>query len=501
MTAVAVLGHSDEEIYPPNVAERLVEAKTKVLADGGIQRLEITVALSPEKRATYDVTIEPMSGLDGKLTGVTSAMVDISGVKRAAEERIILEDGLREAQKLESLAVMAGGIAHDFNNLLMIVLGNAELAERSLPEHCGGDAPECLAAIIKAGQRASELSRMMLVYSGHSAISPHPQSLSEAVRDVSGVVDAMIPSNVTIDYRLNGENAEAELDKGQIQQVIVQLVQNAMEAIGTQPGDIRVSTGCRMMADEDFQGASFGADRRGGLYAYMEVEDTGCGMDEASRRHMFEPFFSTKFTGRGLGLATVLGITRAHGGAITVHSRPNVGTTITVYFPATHKEPAAHKACDEAVVIAAANTITSAPRGFPGLDGKRGTILIVDDEEHIRRLMQTVMERAGYVVLEAEDGVAGLAMFHKNEQAVSMVILDLKMPHMDGYEVMRELHRSRPELPVILFTGYDESEMGGRFAPGEVAAFIQKPCDVDKILRTVGEILSRPTSTDRMWLA
>ena len=502
MTSVAVFGHTDEEVYPPDVAERLIEAKTKAMTTGAAQRLEITVAVSPEKRATYDVMIEPMCGLDGKVTGVTSAVMDISSVKRAAEERIILEDGLREAQKLESLAVMAGGIAHDFNNLLMVVLGNAELAERSLPNNCSKDVQESLAAIIKAGQRATELSRMMLVYSGHSVISPRPLSLHETIKDISSIVDVMVPPNITVEYRLNGESALAELDKGQIQQTAIQLVQNAMEAIGTRPGDIRVSTGCRMMTAEDFQGASFGTDRTKGFYAYIEVEDTGCGMDEASRRHMFEPFFSTKFTGRGLGLATVLGITRAHGGAITVHSRPGVGTTITVYYPAKQKEtpPPAKKSIDEAAIISAEATLAAAPRGAPGLNGKRGTILVVDDEEHIRHLVQTVMERAGYAVLEAENGVAGLAKFHKNAEAVSAVILDLKMPHMDGYEVMRELHMRRPDLPVIIFTGYDESEAGGRFAPGEVAAFIQKPCDVDKILQTVKEVIARPSPTDRVWI-
>ncbi len=502
MTTVAVFGHTDEEVYPPDVAERLIEAKTKAMTTSTVQRLEITIAISPEKRVTYDVMIEPMCSLDGKVTGVTSAVMDISSVKRAAEERIILEDGLREAQKLESLAVMAGGIAHDFNNLLMVVLGNAELAERSLPNNCTKDVLDSLAAIIKAGQRATELSRMMLVYSGHSAISPRPLSLHETVRDISSIVDVMIPSNITVEYRLNGENAMAELDKGQIQQTAIQLVQNAMEAIGTKPGDVRISTGCRMMEAENFQSAALGTDRPTGFYAYIEVEDSGCGMDDASRRHMFEPFFSTKFTGRGLGLATVLGITRAHGGAITVHSRPGVGTTITVYYPAKQKEPlqSAKNAIDEAASVSAEATLAAAPRGAPGLDGNRGTILVVDDEEHIRHLMQTVLERAGYNVLEAEDGVAGLAQFHKNAEAVSAVILDLKMPHMDGYEVMRELHMRRPDLPVIIFTGYDESEAGGRFATGEVAAFIQKPCDVDKILRTVKEVIARPAPTDRIWI-
>ncbi len=490
---ISLIGQGDADLYPPDVAERLTAVKREVLASGGLRREEVTVATGKDKTFCYDITMEPLYDLSGRIAGITSAAVDISATKRAGEERIILEGSAREAQKLECLAVMAGGIAHDFNNLLMVILGNAELAMRSktLPS----DVTESLGAITAAGQRASELSRMMLVYSGRSGVNPRPVILGELLSDMKSLVETLVPKNITLDYRPAGLDLLADMDTSQIQQLVTHLVTNAVEAVGSSEGGVRVCSGSRMMSRQDFQSApgGLGQNRPDGLYAFIEVSDTGCGMDEESRMHIFEPFFSTKFAGRGLGLSVVLGITRAHGGIVTVDSQSGSGTRVTVYFPAKERP------VPESVEPLAPPAEAEANRSKKNLE-TLGTILVVDDEDCIRDLVQHVLEMAGYSVLSAGDGVIGLSVFHQKADRVSAAILDLKMPRMDGYELIRSLHRTRPDLPIIVFSGYSSEDATGHLAGSEISAFIQKPCETEVLLRTLKSVLARPTATDPLFL-
>jgi nitrogen-specific signal transduction histidine kinase/ActR/RegA family two-component response regulator len=419
--------------------------------------------------------------------------VDISCVKRAAEERIILDNSIREAQKLESLAVMAGGIAHDFNNLLMIILGNAELAMRGRPS---AEIAECLQAISGAGQRASELSRMMLTYAGRSGVSLRPVVLGELLKGMKAAVEAILPKQIALEYQTDGQNLLADLDHAQMQQLVVHLVNNAVEAIGEAPGSIRVAAGGRMMTRQEFKDAVLGQDKPDGLYAFIEVADSGCGMDAEGRKHLFEPFYSTKSAGRGLGLSAVLGITRAHGGGIVVGSAPGCGTKITVYLPAREQPENVAKAAP----AQAAPSECEFPVRTQKHTGSLGTILVVDDEESIRDLVQHVLEMGGYSVVSAADGVAALSCFQKDPDQFSAAFLDLKMPHMDGYEVIRCIHRVRPDLPIIVLTGYNEEEATGRLAVNEIAAFLQKPCETGALLQTLKSVLARPTPTDPVWM-
>jgi len=390
-------------------------------------------------------------------------------------ERVKLEQQLRQTQKLESLGVLAGGVAHDFNNLLTGILGNASLALETLST----DNPARLQIrdILRASERASHLTRQLLAYAGKGHFVVEPINLSGLVREISTLVQTSISRNVQLRLELQEDLPFVEADAGQLQQLIMNLVINGAEAIGPdQNGTVLVTTGIQTVDAAYLQSTlkdAFGIpDLPEGTYTTLQVHDTGCGMDEETITKAFDPFFTTKFTGRGLGLAAVQGIVRGHKGSLKVYSSPGQGTTFKVLLPVSQQQKAVDKP----------PAPSSDPRG-------QGLVLVIDDEEIVRRTAKAMLERYGYAVVVAENGKDGLDLFQVLDDKVALVLLDMTMPVMGGEETLRRMRAIRPDVQVLLSSGYNEVEAIRRFSGKGLAGFIQKPYSAIMLAEKVRSVL------------
>jgi two-component system CheB/CheR fusion protein len=387
---------------------------------------------------------------------------------RDVSERKKFERELQETQKLESLGLLAGGIAHDFNNLLTGILGSASLAYAEL----AADQPlrVQLREIVQASERAAFLTRQMLAYAGRGRFVTETIDLGDLVKEISELIRTSIPKTVEIRLNLNPDLPRVEVDPAQVQQIVMNLVINGAEAIGDgAAGKVEVRTSVREM---DVREANdfFGAEQFGpGTYVQLEVSDNGAGMDDATKSRIFDPFFTTKFTGRGLGLAAVLGIVRKHRGGIRVYSTPGQGTCFAVLFPASKR--------------ARTSTRPEPPRDISVPAGS--IALVIDDEEVVRKVAHTTLTRAGMMVLTAEDGKAGVELFREHRSIVSVIILDAQMPVMGGEEALPLLRLIDPDIPVILTSGFDESEAARRFAHLNLSLFLQKPFTAQRLVQAV----------------
>ncbi len=395
----------------------------------------------------------------------------VEGELVVAEERRLDEERerkLREAQRMESLSVLAGGVAHDFNNLLTGIIGYASLARRETTSAAGLD---YLDRVLQSAQRAAELCAQMLAYSGRGRFVVEPLDLSQAVRDLAAPLQASGSRQATLSLELADGLPPVLADAAQLRQVVLNLVQNASEALGERAGSITVRTGQAWRDRAALSGACVDDDLPEGEYVFIEAADTGCGMDAETRRRAFEPFFTTKFTGRGLGLAAVLGVVRGHRGAIELTTAPGLGTTMRVWFPRAPEAPAA----------GAAAPASAAREG--------GAVLFVDDEPALRDLAVRTLRPAGYEALTAADGREALELLRARRGDVRVVVLDLTMPGLDADETLRALRSVRPNLPVILSSGYSESEASRRFAAGDLAGFLPKPYRPYQLLEKVRQAL------------
>jgi two-component system cell cycle sensor histidine kinase/response regulator CckA len=370
-------------------------------------------------------------------------------------ERKRLEEQLHQSQKLEGLGILAGGVAHDFNNLLTGIMSNASLASSSLPP--GSPARSLVADVVQAAESASGLTRQLLAYAAGGRLAPELIDLSKLAHGIAGLLRRSIPSMVEVRLGLRPGLPAIEGDTAQLQQVLMNMVINAAEAIGAgKTGTVQVSTGVQEV-DERCLRKAYGASAAApGRHVYLEVGDNGRGMDEATRARIFDPFFTTKSTGRGLGLAAVLGTVSAHKGALRVDSAPGRGSAFRLLFPVA--------------AGAAAEPVTRMAQDLAG----SGTVLVVDDEELVRRAAQQALERFGYTVLTAPGGREAVAMLSEDD-SIEVVILDLTMPVMNGAETLDCIRQMRPGLPVVLSSGYNEVDATRRFGSGVAAVFLQKP--------------------------
>ena len=383
--------------------------------------------------------------------------VDVTEQMQAEMERKRMEEQMQQAQKLESLGVLAGGVAHDFNNLLMGVLGNADLALLAMPPDAAGR--DNLREIEKAAQRAAELASQMLAYSGHGKFVIEALNLSALVEDMAHLLEVSVAKKVVLRYNFAPDLASVKGDAAQLRQVVMNLITNASEAIDAQGGIVSVSTGM-VEVDESELAATYIDDKLpAGEYVYLEVSDTGSGMDAETVERIFDPFFSTKFTGRGLGLAAAVGIVRGHQGALKVDSEPGKGTTFRIMFPSTGTPT--RKELRES-------------EESPPWCGS-GTILLVDDEYSVRDICKRILERVGFTVLTARDGREAVETFKEHVDEIACVLLDLTMPLMDGEEAFHALRAIRRDARIILSSGYTEQEAVERLSGQGLAGFIHKP--------------------------
>ena len=401
--------------------------------------------------------------------------------KRAEQEHLELERRLLHAQKLESLGILAGGIAHDFNNLLMAILGNLDLALRKLPQESSARAN--IEQSMQAARRATDLTRQMLAYSGKGMFVVKALDLNTLVEEHAHLFRSSVARTTALDLRLGSSLPTFDADAGQIQQVIMNLLTNASESLDEKPGTIIITTGAQACDDQCLRNSRVETTPPAGRFVFLEVSDTGCGMDEETQQHLFVPFFSTKAKGRGLGMSAILGIVRGHGGALFVQSQPGRGTTIRILFPVTREErPVAHEA----------PAATASRSRSPSL---RGTVLLAEDEDIVREVCAEMLMSSGMEVLTAVDGQDAVDVFRKNADRISHVILDLSMPRMDGVTALGEMRRIRPGVKIILCSGYDKQDSIRRLSGTEVAGFIQKPYTLENLLEALeqagGELTGR----------
>lgn len=400
----------------------------------------------------------------GEVLGVFAAARDITEHKHA-EERML------HVQKLESLGVLAGGIAHDFNNLLMAIMGHTDLALAGLSPV--SPVRKHLEEVEKASRRAADLCRQMLAYSGKGRFVIESLDLGEVVKEMANMLAMSISKKANIQFRFSPDLPRIEADASQIRQVVMNLIINASEAIGDNPGILSLATGA-MECDRDYlRGIGEGDELPEGRYVFLEVTDTGTGMDKEMRKKIFDPFFTTKFTGRGLGLAAVLGIVRGHRGTIKVYSEVGKGSTFKVLFPATGK---------------AAISVNGPKVPNEGWKGT-GTVLLADDEAMVRQVGVGMLESLGFRVLTATDGQEAVEVFRTHMDEIRCVVLDLTMPRMDGEETFREIRRLHPGARVILTSGYNEQQVTQRFAGGGLSGFIQKPYKLNDFRSKLHQVL------------
>jgi len=420
----------------------------------------------------HTMRILPYRTLDDRIDGVVITFSDVTRLKHVEQERRELEGRVLHSQKLESLGVLAGGVAHDFNNLLTGVLGSAGLALELLPEN--EPARKLIEHIERAGQHAADLTRQMLAYSGKGHFEVVVVNLPELVRDMAELMKSSISKKVALEFDFPSNPTLIEADATQLRQLAMNLIINAAEALGDTGGSVIVRTG---VIDAD--GALLATmqheeDVPEGRYVFIEVTDTGCGMDAETQAKMFDPFFTKKFTGRGLGLAAVQGIVRGHRGAFQVRSTPGQGTSFRVLFPAS-KQPLVRRIAEDP---------TSAKPFMTG------TVLVVDDEDIVRLVAQQILERAGFTVLTADGGRAALEMFNEHLERIDVVLLDLTMPDLGGDEVYREMLGIRPAVPVVVLSGYNKEHVTERFAGIGPVEFLSKPFKDGDLIAKVGAAIA-----------
>ncbi len=461
----------------------------RLIVPEDIERHQAAIVRSREQLARFEIELRQRHRATGELrwallrsmpsrlpNGSTvweGIQLDITEQKRAAEQLRIREDQVRRAQKMESIGVLAGGIAHDFNNLLTGVLGNASLALDSMS--AWDPNRSLIEELMVSATQAADLTRQLLAYAGKGRFIVRPVNISETVRRVSDLVRSSVPAIIGIEFDLAEGIASAEADAGQIQQALMNLVINASEAIGAQPGRITIHTGTRNLdaaAIEQFQ-----LDIPEGAYICLEVWDTGPGLDESIKAKIFEPFFTTKFAGRGLGLAAVHGIARAHKGAVLVDTRPGGGAQFTVLLPVA------------GTVKPAKPSVVAPPQNLSG----EGTVLVVEDEPAVRSVVKVTLERFGYRVLLAVNGVEALKVFQQAPDQVAVVLLDWTMPLMSGEETLHHLRAIRPDVPVLLSSGYNQAEFIERFAVQGLAGFIGKPYSAATLVAKIRSAIAGPS--------
>jgi len=456
-----IVGRSIHEFLPGEAGDQMSAAVEGIYAMGGRSELEVSVD-SADGTLHFDISLRTLRSTSGGIESVLAIVRDVTQRKADALT-------LRQAQRLESLGVLAGGVAHDFNNLLVGVLGNAETALDKI----GATSPlrSELKDIVRASTRAAELTRELLAYAGTAKLEAEPVDVPALVEEIAQLVGPGLVDGVTIEVDRRPESAWVHADATQIRQVVMNFIVNAADAMEGVDGRIRVRADTMYMDRLALERFTIRETLAPGEYARVEVSDHGVGMDRQTLDLIFDPFFTTKFQGRGLGLASTLGIVRAHGGAIHVESEVGRGSTFTMLLPS----------------ISPALTKPSEPE--PDAHAGNATILVVDDEDVVRVTARRMLELRGYHVLNASSGSRAVEMIRRGN-AVDLALVDLTMPEMDGEQTFVALRALAPDLPVVFMSGHSREDMGLRVAGKDLTSHITKPFRMNVLSETIAALLA-----------
>ncbi len=479
-TMAEMLGYTPDEMLGKSFLD-LMEPSTR---PQGVQNLERRLAGVAEKhdsvlvhrngtRVVTTMQTAPIIDEQDRITGALAVVHDVTALRRAEEERRQVERKMLEAQKLESLGVLAGGIAHDFNNMLAAIVGNVSLARLS-----AGASPEIngtLNAIERIAKRSSELTRQLLAYAGRGQLTREPVELNGLVREMADLLRVSVGRDTSFVIETGPDSFYIDGDATQLRQIVMNLITNAAEAIGNQPGVIRLRTEAMEPATGVPQRTRFGGPLSPGRHVLIEVSDSGCGMDPETVDRIFDPFFTTKFTGRGLGLAAVLGIVRDHSGGLDVDTERGRGTSFRIYMPRSAAGPA------RPVVLQASPEY--------GRDARQ--ILVIDDEPLVRESTAKMLAKFGFSVLEADGGRPALDMIRERGKPPDLILLDLTMPGWDGVRTLSEIRtQGYRTVPVVVMTGYAERDVSRRFGEYPPAAVIQKPFTIDELFAQMNRVMA-----------
>jgi len=452
------LGKTLRDFLPQNVAAAYLDTAGTALFERRVVERELEMPQGDEWRSFLLVCF-PLRADEAEPYGVGAVATDLTEIRRAQEARERLEAQVQHRQRLESLGLMAGGIAHDFNNILTGVIGNTDLALQSVAS--GSSAHAHLERVIAATKRAAELTGQMLAYAGKSSLRQETFDLNALLAEMTDLVKVSVPKKIAFRAELLAQQASIRANRAQIGQLVMNLITNAAEAVGDGPGSVLVAT--RNRKDDGHDRVAF------------TIEDTGRGMDPKTLARIFDPFYSTKGPGRGLGLAAVQGIVRSAAGELSVESVPGEGSTFEVVFPSARESAGVSPA------------VASAEDGFSG----SGTLLVVDDEPLVRNVARVLLESAGFDVVEAANGLEAVDLYRARAGEIRAVLLDVTMPGLGGVEALKRIRELDPVAPVILSSGYDERDTLAHLDRDQGVEFLQKPYRAHTLLAKLRTVLDR----------
>jgi len=441
-------------------------------ASGGhLQHFEVCLKHKDGSRVWVEVNSQYFLDKEGEVAGLEGNVRNIAERIKAEQESQELTGQLQQAQKMESIGVLAGGIAHDFNNMLVGVMGNAELA--MLESSAQGEMREYLDKIFISARRGADLVKQMLAYSGQGRLTMGHQNFNMLIREVSELLSTVIGKKIKLNQTLMDALPDVYGDRNQLTQLVMNLMTNASESMEGHPGEIYLRTGVRHLAALDFSSMYMANDLEQGMYVFVEVKDSGCGMDEDTKLRIFDPFFTTKETGSGLGLSALLGIVRSHGGTLALHSEPGKGSSFTVFLPllVTDKPEPEQQTMEMNIQ-----------------SDVHGAVLLVDDEATVREVAKRLLEREGVRVFTANDGEHGVNVFRQHVNEIALVLMDLTMPKMDGEQAFHAIRAINPDATIVLSSGFLDADAVERLRHYGLAGFMKKPYSRNRLLSEVARL-------------